>query len=138
MVILMTKISVAYVIVLAGPTSPSRSFLKRIVGTPGDTIDVRVDGTVGVNGRPLEEPYAVGPTTCGGPQCNWKIPAASGGKEPPELSPGVVGQYDCASEPCYLVLGDNRRNSSDSRQGWLVPVRNIYGFVKSDPNSRTY
>jgi signal peptidase I len=107
------------VIVFRAPTNPNREFVKRIIGLPGDTIDVR-DGVVLLNGEEIDEPYAAGITACGSSQCRWIVADGSTG----------AGTY-CARD-CYFVLGDNRQNSSDSRQGWLVPLENIVGYVPPD------
>ncbi|OGO53293.1 MAG: signal peptidase I [Chloroflexi bacterium RBG_16_68_14] len=84
-----------------GPGQPERDFIKRIVGLPGETVEVR-DCTVFINGRPLDEPYIV---------------------DPPRYD------YGPATVPAgqFFVLGDNRNNSSDSHSWGPVPKENIIG-----------
>jgi signal peptidase I len=105
------------VVVFRSPTSTTpRDFIKRIIGVPGDKVDIGDDGIVSVNGKPLDEPYVAGITTCGS-ACTYEVPLA-----------GSAEAYDrCGSSECYFVMGDNRQNSSDSRQDWLVPRENIIG-----------
>ncbi len=105
------------IVVFRAPTATNRDFIKRIIGLPGDTVEI-VEGTgkVMVNGKPLAEPYIMGTTGCG-VQCKWDVPAADSAKS----------SAQCGSNACYFVMGDNRENSSDSRQGWLVPEENIIG-----------
>lgn len=93
------------VIVFRAPTNVNRDFIKRIIGVPGDAVSIDTNtGKVVVNGQALEEAYLQTPTVCS-QQCGpWTVPADS-----------------------YFVLGDNRQNSSDSRQGWFVPEENIIG-----------
>ncbi len=105
------------VIVFRAPTSPNRDFIKRIIGTPGDTVEIGQNGEVKVNGTVLSEPYIQGTTNCNSHDCTWGIPQAG----TPEA------KTKCGSDSCYFVMGDNRQNSSDSRQGWLVPEENIIG-----------
>jgi len=78
-----------------------RWLVKRVIGLPGDTLE-RSGGSVFVNGTRLEEPYA-----SPGP----------GDFAPVEVPPGFL-----------FVAGDDRRHSSDSRNGLgLVPSRSIVG-----------
>jgi len=106
------------VIVFEAPTSPGRDFIKRIIGLPGDTVEITSDGKVIVNGTILDEPYTAGATSCSGQEeCNRQIPAEG----------SAEAEAKCGSNACYFVMGDNRQNSSDSRQGWLVPEENIIG-----------
>jgi len=91
------------IIVFHYPRDPSRIFIKRIIGVPGDTVEAR-RGIVYVNGHPLDEPYVLN-------RGGLNLP-------PTSIPPGH-----------YFVLGDNRRASSDSRQGWLVPEENIIGLA---------
>ena len=105
------------IIVFHAPESPGRDFIKRIIGTPGDTVEINPGaGKVSVNGSVLEEPYIQGTTNCNG-SCTFAVP--------PEGSQEARNQ--CGSNACYFVMGDNRQNSSDSRGGWLVPEENIIG-----------
>jgi signal peptidase I len=93
------------IIVFRAPTNPDRDFIKRIIGVPGDVVQIEgTTGKVTVNGDPLSEPYIQGKTTCQSACGPWEVPERS-----------------------YFVMGDNRQNSSDSRQGWYVPEENIIG-----------
>jgi signal peptidase I len=105
------------VIVFAAPTSTNRDFIKRIIGVPGDEVLINEsDDEVSINTVVLFEPYIQGNTGCGS-ACKFDIPLA-----------GSQESFDtCGSSECYFVMGDNRQNSSDSRQGWLVPRENIIG-----------
>jgi signal peptidase I len=89
------------IIVFRYPQDTSRDFIKRVIGVPGDTVQV-VDNRVIVNGHPLTEQYIEAP-----PQ--YSMPARS-------VPPGN-----------YFVLGDNRNNSSDSHVWGLVPWYDIIG-----------
>jgi signal peptidase I len=116
------------VILFRAPTSPNRDFIKRVIGVPGDTVEIE-DGAVLVNGSELEEPYAVGVTNCLPGECRWELTDGFTGPERTHsITLGRVPGTTCEHE-CYFVLGDNRQNSSDSRQGWLVPRENIVGYV---------
>jgi signal peptidase I len=98
------------VIVFKYPQDEKRDFIKRIVGVPGDQIQVR-GAQVFVNGRPLPEPYVkpgsqmLGHT--GGTYCPYAY-----GCDPTAVPAGS-----------YFVMGDNRDNSQDSR---------YWGFVRQD------
>jgi signal peptidase I len=105
------------VIVFRAPNSPDRDFIKRIIGLPGDTVEIDENtGQVKVNGAPLAETYIQGTTSCS-QECSWTVPPSN----------TDASQEECGSNSCYFVLGDNRQNSSDSRQGWMVPKENIVG-----------
>lgn len=89
------------IIVFRAPESPGRDFIKRIIGVPGDVVEVR-GGVVYVNGEPLKENYIADPPT-------YQYP-------PTEVPPRT-----------YWVLGDNRNNSDDSHHWGPVPEGNIIG-----------
>ncbi len=88
------------VVVFHFPKDPSRDFIKRVIGLPGERVEIRA-GRVFINGQLLYEPYIASPATYSG---SWTL-------GPDE----------------YFVLGDNRRNSSDSHNGWLLPRDQIVG-----------
>lgn len=111
--------AVGDIVAFQSPTSPARDFFKRIIGLPGDEITIdETDGSIAANDKVLEESYVKGETTCAA-SCSWIIPTAN----------TEESRAGCGSDACYFVLGDNRQNSSDSRQGWLVPTENIIGRV---------
>jgi signal peptidase I len=80
--------------------------IKRVIGLPGETVEVR-DGRVLVNGAALREPYASGPTF--------------GNTAPVRVPPGMV-----------FVMGDNRSpgGSLDSRRLGPIPLTKITGCAR--------
>ena len=89
------------VIVFVPPTSSSRDFIKRVIGLPGDRVEV-INGKVYINGEMLDEPYPLNPASY----------SAGAVTVPPDE---------------YFVLGDNRNNSSDSHSWGTVSVKKIIG-----------
>jgi signal peptidase I len=85
------------------PLDPSQSYIKRVVGLPGDTVEID-DGIVMVNGRKLEEPYV-----------------------PDEYRDRISKKKEPVPSGHYFVLGDHRNSSSDSRMWGFVDRSEIYG-----------
>src|SRR5262245_22140556 len=99
------------VIVFKYPEEPDRDFLKRVIGLPGETIEVR-EKKVYVNGSPIEEPYA---------HYLEPISALSALHEVTSLD--VREKYGPVTVPPdhFFVMGDNRDNSQDSRYWGFLP-----------------
>ncbi len=91
------------VIIFDYPVDPKQVYIKRIVGIPGDHVQVDQEGAVTINGTRLHEPY-VSQTTNPYQPTDMKLEADE-----------------------YFVLGDNRGDSSDSRVWGPVPRQNIVG-----------
>lgn len=89
------------IVVFKFPNQPEKDFIKRIIGVPGDTVEVRA-GQVYLNGALRNEQY---------------IRPGASYDAPPKVVP--AGQY--------FVLGDNRPNSSDSHVWGFVPADNLIG-----------
>jgi signal peptidase I len=92
------------IVVFWYPNDPSKSFIKRVIGLPGETIAIR-RGIVYINGEPLPEPYV----------------DRSFHTREENMAPVYVREH------YYFVMGDNRDSSNDSRQWGLVPEKYIYG-----------
>ena len=89
------------IIIFKPPIGIKRNYIKRIIGIPGDKIEI-VDGKIYVNDQALEEPY---------------VKHRSYENIPPTIIPA----------DSFFVLGDNRPNSSDSRYWGFVPRKNVVG-----------
>jgi signal peptidase I len=110
------------VLVFKYPEDPERDFIKRIIGLPGDQIEVR-HKRVFVNGKPLDEPYVFYM------------------EEPPPLPENATGGdvhpsngdprefYAPVTVPPnhYFAMGDNRDNSQDSRYWGFLPRDYVKG-----------
>ncbi|MGD2177807.1 MAG: signal peptidase I [Anaerolineae bacterium] len=88
------------IVVFRPPNGLSDDYIKRIVGLPGERVEI-ASGKVRVDGVPLEETYI-------------------GNRS------GYSGSWKLGSEE-YFVLGDNRRNSNDSHSWGTLPGENIIG-----------
>ena len=90
-------------VVFLYPGDLSKSYIKRVIGIPGDTIEID-DGKVVVNGKPLPEPYVA-----------------------PDNRDSIPYPLKTIPPDQYFVLGDHRSSSNDSRSWGWVPRQNIYG-----------
>ncbi|HEX8089654.1 MAG TPA: signal peptidase I [Blastocatellia bacterium] len=99
------------IVVFWYPEDPSQSFIKRVVGLPGERIDMDLAGRVTINGKPIEEPYLA-------PERNQAARARWG---------RVRDDFKLIKPHFYFVMGDNRDVSNDSRSWGLVPEKYIYG-----------
>jgi signal peptidase I len=101
------------VIVFKYPEEPSRDFIKRVIGLPGETLELR-DKKVSINGQPLDEPYV-----------HFLEPPGTSSELREVTSFDVRERYGPVTVPPdqYFVMGDNRDNSQDSR---------YWGFLRRD------
>ena len=104
-----TSINRGDVIVFKYPEDPERDFIKRVIGLPGDVVEVR-HKRVYIDGRPLDEPYV------------YYLRPPSAAASPfgvadlrEQYGPGTVPPSE------YFVMGDNRDNSQDSRYWGFLP-----------------
>jgi signal peptidase I len=97
------------VIILKYPKDTSEYFIKRIIGLPGETVKVQ-EGRVFINGSPLNESNYLSPSVL----------------TPPGAFLREGGEFTIPIDN-YIVMGDNRPNSSDSREWGLVPSKDIIG-----------
>jgi signal peptidase I len=104
----------ADVIVFKFPEEPERDFIKRVIGLPGETVELR-NRQVFVNGERLVEPYA-----------HYLFPA---GEEDNSPSFDVRERYGPVTVPAghYFMMGDNRDNSQDSRYWGFLPAHYVKG-----------
>jgi signal peptidase I len=119
------------VMVFAFPKNPELNYVKRVIGVPGDTVEMR-GGEVRVNGEPLREPYVqrVDPThDVYDPEFNWQRPYLVGGAVAARSYRPTRDTWGPLSVPAgkYFVLGDNRDNSADSRYWGFVDEMAVKG-----------
>lgn len=96
------------VVVFKAPLNPEDDYIKRVIGLPGETVKI-ADGKVYVNNQIIDESYL---------SKGIKTEAYSNNNSFFSLTLGPDE---------YFVLGDNRNNSSDSREWGVLPKKNIIG-----------
>src|SRR5437868_7888545 len=101
------------VLVFKYPVEPDRDFIKRVIGLPGETVELR-EKKVYINGKPLDEPYV-----------HFLEPPGANSDLHEVTSFDVRERYGPVTVPPnqYFVMGDNRDNSQDSR---------YWGFLQRD------
>jgi signal peptidase I len=97
------------VVVFIAPPDPSKDYIKRVIGVPGDKVMLK-DGDVYLNGKLLNESSFL-----------------SSDVKTYEGAFLTEGQIVTVPANSYFVLGDNRPESSDSRTWGFVPKENIVG-----------
>ena len=105
------------VIVFKYPEDPGRDFIKRVIGLPGDTLELR-DKRVLIDGVPLDEPYVY-----------FIEPPGAASEFREVTSFDVRERYGPVTVPPgqYFVMGDNRDNSQDSRYWGFLPRDYVKG-----------
>jgi signal peptidase I len=101
------------IVVFKYPEEPERDFIKRVIGLPGDTLELQ-NQTVLINGQPLAEPYA-----------HYLFPPAAEG----QMEGDLRRKYGPVTVPesHYFMMGDNRDDSQDSRFWGFLPQAYVKG-----------
>jgi signal peptidase I len=89
------------VVIFKAPNSKGEEYIKRVIGLPGDTVEV-IQGVVYLDGKQLEETYV-------------------------KNSFSYSMDKETVPQDSYFVLGDNRDVSNDSHLGWFMPRANLIG-----------
>ena len=105
------------IIVFRYPLQPDTDFVKRVIGMPGDTIEIR-DKVVSVNGKAVPEPYVL--------HVDSNVFPRQPALPEPYRSRDQFGPYT-VPDGQYFAMGDNRDRSSDSRYWGTVPRSMIKG-----------
>ena len=100
------------IIVFKFPEEPERDFIKRVIGLPGETLELK-NQTVFINGQPLTEGYA-----------HYLFPSAGDGQ-----SDDIRRKYGPVTVPDshFFMMGDNRDDSQDSRFWGFLPHSYVKG-----------
>src|SRR5438094_5031230 len=121
------------VIVFKYPVEPERDFIKRVIGLPGETVEVK-EKKVYINGTMLDEPYV-----------HFLQPPTTNSEFHEVTSFDVRERYGPVTVPPnqYFMMGDNRDNSEDSRYWGFLPRENIKGkalfiYWSYDAEGETY
>jgi signal peptidase I len=105
------------IIVFKYPKDPERDFIKRVIGLPGETVELK-EKKIYIDGKPLDEPYV-----------HFLEPPRSGAEFGEVTSADLRERYGPVTVPPnqYFVMGDNRDNSQDSRYWGFLPREYIKG-----------
>ena len=106
------------IVVFKYPEEPERDFIKRVIGLPGETIELR-NKKVYIDGKPLDEPYV-----------HFLFPAEEGAPGDADYTAfDVRSSYGPVKveDGHYFMMGDNRDNSQDSRYWGFLPREYVKG-----------
>jgi signal peptidase I len=105
------------IVVFKYPEDPERDFIKRVIGLPGETLEVK-DKRVYINGKRLEEPFV-----------HYLEPPRAASEYHEVTSFDLRERYGPVKIPAdkYFVMGDNRDNSQDSRYWGFLPREYVKG-----------
>ncbi len=129
------------IIVFHPPHEPAKHYVKRLVGLPGDTLEMR-DKVLLLNGAELDEPYVRHQDPDGDavhPGMAWQGSHLPEEDRPPRYRPSRDNWGPLVvPDAHFFVLGDNRDNSEDSRYWGFVSREDIKGrpwrvYYSSDP-----
>lgn len=122
------------------PSDPSKTYIKRVVGLPGETVSIK-NGVVSINGHPLPTDRSETYTVTNGLWEGYATETSSGrnyhvrhsgavaqGTRQLSVPANTEGTWN-VPEGSYFVLGDNRSNSVDSRFIGMIPESNFIGRV---------
>ena len=101
------------IIVFKYPEDPERDFIKRVIGLPGETLELK-NKKVYIDGKPLDEPYV-----------HFLVPPD--GEDTGDFDVRVRYGPVTVPEAHYFMMGDNRDNSQDSRYWGFMPADYIKG-----------
>jgi signal peptidase I len=107
------------IVVFKYPEDPERDFIKRVIGLPGETLELR-NKKVYINGKPLDEPYVR----------FLEPPDEAGTSGAPDVNDFDLRRtYGPVTVPAdmYFMMGDNRDNSQDSRFWGFMPRDYVKG-----------
>ena len=120
------------IVIFPYPQDPSIDYIKRVVGLPGETLEIRKD-QVFINGERLDEPYA------------YFEPNERKSRQAQELAAVPSSRYGPVKIPQgkLFAMGDNRYNSADSRFWGFVDINTITGkgqiiYWSHDPNKSIF
>lgn len=102
-------------------TTSKKNYIKRIIGLPGETIEYKND-ILYINNEPVEEPFIS--------SVKEQLPLNARYTTDFSLMEDIPGGYEEVPEGHVFVLGDNRPNSTDSRQLGYIPVQQITGIAR--------
>ena len=104
------------IIVFKSPEEPERDLIKRVVGLPGDRLELHRK-KISINGKPLDEPFV-----------QFLIPPSTDG---PAHTDDLREEYGPVTVPAhqYFMMGDNRDNSQDSRYWGFLPESYVKGHA---------
>ncbi|MGY3750466.1 signal peptidase I [Vagococcus acidifermentans] len=114
----MTEVERFDIVTFPAPDAPDKSYIKRVIGLPGDTVEYR-DDTLYINGKAYEEPYLE----------EFKSRLPEGQLLTYNFTLEEVTGLDTVPEDSVFVMGDNRQNSRDSRSFGFIKKADISGDV---------